>query len=170
MVKNPPAIRVTWVWSLGWEDALEEGMATHSSILTWRIPMDREAWRFTVHGVAKSCPRLSDRAHSICNSLLKESASMQTALGIEFSNWLHSFHDHGIMFVLLLYTIRFQASILISNEQLDCWCYRWVYTDGVQKDQCKTCTYWTEIMGLAVPQIQLKYVYYSSRYMTIDVT
>ena len=34
--------------------SLEEGMATHSSILAWRIPMDREAWRTTVHGVAKS--------------------------------------------------------------------------------------------------------------------
>ena len=41
MVKNPPAIRETWVRSLGWEDPLEEGMGTHSSILAWRIPMDR---------------------------------------------------------------------------------------------------------------------------------
>ena len=40
-VKNPPAILETWVRSLGWEEPLEEGMATHSSILTWRIPMDR---------------------------------------------------------------------------------------------------------------------------------
>ena len=40
-VKNPPAMWETWVWSLGWEDALEEGMATHSSILAWRIPTDR---------------------------------------------------------------------------------------------------------------------------------
>ena len=40
-VKNPPALRETWVWSLSWEDPLEEGMATHSSILAWRIPMDR---------------------------------------------------------------------------------------------------------------------------------
>ena len=39
---------------LGWEDPLEEGMATHSSILAWRIPMDREAWGTTVHGVTKS--------------------------------------------------------------------------------------------------------------------
>ena len=39
---------------LGWEDPLEEGMAAHSSILAWRIPMDRGAWRATVHGVAKS--------------------------------------------------------------------------------------------------------------------
>ena len=58
MVKNPPAMQETWVQSLGWEDPLEEGMATHSSILPWRIPMDRGAWRATVHGVAKSQTRL----------------------------------------------------------------------------------------------------------------
>jgi len=42
MVKNPPAMRETWVRSLGWEDLLEEGMATHSSILAWRIPWTEE--------------------------------------------------------------------------------------------------------------------------------
>ena len=52
-VKNLPAMRETWVRSLGWEDPLEEGMATHSSILAWRIPMDRRAWQATVHGVLK---------------------------------------------------------------------------------------------------------------------
>ena len=41
-VKNPPARRETWVQSLGWEDPLEEGMATHSSILAWRIPWTEE--------------------------------------------------------------------------------------------------------------------------------
>ena len=40
--------------SLGWEDPLEEGMATHSSILAWRILMDRGAWQTTVHRVAQS--------------------------------------------------------------------------------------------------------------------
>ena len=54
MVKKPPAVQETWVQSLGWEDPLEEGMATHSSILEWRIPMDRGAWQAPVHGVAKS--------------------------------------------------------------------------------------------------------------------
>ena len=42
MVKNPPAMQETWVGSLGWEDPLEEGMATHSSILAWRIPWTEE--------------------------------------------------------------------------------------------------------------------------------
>ena len=41
MIKNLPTMRETWVRSLGWEDPLEEGMTTHSSILAWRIPMDR---------------------------------------------------------------------------------------------------------------------------------
>ena len=44
-VKNLPAMREIWVPSLGWEDPQEEGMATHSSILAWRIPMDRGAWQ-----------------------------------------------------------------------------------------------------------------------------
>ena len=62
MVKSTPARRETWVRSLGCEDPLEEGMGIHSSILAWRIAMDRGAWWVTVHGVAKSWTRLSDRA------------------------------------------------------------------------------------------------------------
>ena len=50
----------TWLQSLGWKDPLEEGMATHSSILAWKIPMDRGAWQALVHGVAKSQTQLSD--------------------------------------------------------------------------------------------------------------
>ena len=45
---------------LGWEDPLEKGMATHSSILVWRIPMDRGVWWATVHGVTESQTPLSD--------------------------------------------------------------------------------------------------------------
>ena len=58
-VKNLLAIWETCVQSLGWEDPLEEGMATYSSILAWMIPMDRGALWATVHGVAKSWTRLS---------------------------------------------------------------------------------------------------------------
>ena len=61
-VKNPPAVWETWVRPQSWEDRLEEGMATHFSILTWRIPMDREAWQATVHEVTKSRTGLSRKA------------------------------------------------------------------------------------------------------------
>ena len=55
LVKNPPAMQETWVQSLGWEDPLEKGKATHSSILAWRI-----ACKYTVHGVTKSQMWLSN--------------------------------------------------------------------------------------------------------------
>ena len=60
MVKNLPAMQETWVQSLSWEDPLEEEMATHSSILCWRIPMDRGAWQAIVHGVTETWTQLSD--------------------------------------------------------------------------------------------------------------
>ena len=53
LVKNPPAMQETWVQSLGWEDPLKEGMASLSSILAWKISIDRRAWRATVHVVAE---------------------------------------------------------------------------------------------------------------------
>ena len=70
LVRNPHATQETWVQSLGWEDPLEEGMAAHSSILAWRILMDREAWRATVHGVTESnmTERLSTAQHMILRS------------------------------------------------------------------------------------------------------
>ena len=54
VVKNLPAMWETWIQSLDWEDPLEEGVATYSSILAWRIPLDRGAWWATLYGVAKS--------------------------------------------------------------------------------------------------------------------
>ena len=52
LVKNPPAMQETSVQSLGWEDSLEKGMATHSSILDWRIPRTEEPGRLhTIHRI-----------------------------------------------------------------------------------------------------------------------
>ena len=53
-VKNLPAMQETWIQFLGWEDPPEENGATHSSILAWRIPMDKGTWWATVHRITKS--------------------------------------------------------------------------------------------------------------------
>ena len=58
LLKNLPARQKTWVQFLGLEVLLKEGMAIHSRILAWRIPMDRRAWQATAHGVPKSWTRL----------------------------------------------------------------------------------------------------------------
>ena len=63
LVKNLLAMQETWVQFLGWEDPLEEGLATHSSSLAWRIPVDRGAWRATVLGVTKNQTQLSPAQH-----------------------------------------------------------------------------------------------------------
>ena len=52
-VKNLPAMQESWVQSLGQEDALEKGMAAHSSILAWEIPWTEGAWQATIHGVTR---------------------------------------------------------------------------------------------------------------------
>ena len=84
LVKNPPAMWETWVWSLGWEDPLEKGKATHSSILAWRIP-------WTTHGVAKSWTWLSNfyctSLHFKLNNSLLTKFSFQKAT--ENINSLH---------------------------------------------------------------------------------
>ena len=60
MVKNLPAMQETYVWSLGGEDPLEKGKATHSSIFSLEHPMDRGAWQATVYGFIKSWVTLYD--------------------------------------------------------------------------------------------------------------
>ena len=60
LVKNSPAMQETPVQFLGWEDPLEASMTTHSSILAWKIPMDRGAWQAIVHGAAKGQTQLTN--------------------------------------------------------------------------------------------------------------
>ena len=67
LVNSPLAVQETPVRSLSWEDPLEEGMVTHSSIFAWRILMDRGAWPVAVHEVAKSQICLSDQAQTHMN-------------------------------------------------------------------------------------------------------
>ena len=59
MVKNPPSKQETWIQSLGWEDTLEKELATHSSILAYKIPWMEKAGRL-LHEAAKNWTQLSD--------------------------------------------------------------------------------------------------------------
>ena len=72
-VKNPSAMRETWVQSLGWEDTLEQGMATHSSILAWRIPMDRGAWRATIFAGSQRIEHRTEKQSTRLNRLIRNS-------------------------------------------------------------------------------------------------
>ena len=60
VIRNPPVKQETWVQFLDWEDLLEKGMATHSSILAWKIPWTEEPGRLQSMGSQKSQTRSSD--------------------------------------------------------------------------------------------------------------
>ena len=87
-VKHLPTMRETWVQSLGWEDPLEEGMATHSSILAWRIPIDSGTWLATAHGVAQSQTQLSSFTFT---SLLHHQTHPRLSIISTLAQMLHSF-------------------------------------------------------------------------------
>ena len=80
LIKNPPAIWETWIWSLGWEDPLEKGKATHSSILTWRIPWN-SPWGCKESDTTErlSLSRVSPYFHE-CNYVLRLNSLRTTAL------------------------------------------------------------------------------------------
>ena len=87
LVKNPPAMWETWVWSLGWEDPLQKGKSTHSSILVWRIP-------WTVHGVEKSQTRLSDFQFHFTSLLFYRAISSKPWLQSQLSR------EQGLIFLM----------------------------------------------------------------------
>ena len=89
LVKNPPARRETWVWSLGWEDALEKGKATHSSILAWGIP-----WSPWDHKKSDTTERLSLCAK--CPGRHQPILSAIESSGILFFYFLNFFFCVGI--------------------------------------------------------------------------
>ena len=79
MVKNPSAVWETWVRSLGWKDPLEEGIETHSSILAWRIPMDKRK----LAGYSPWGRKGSDMVHLPWWNLWKPSNEVSPEKGID---------------------------------------------------------------------------------------
>ena len=85
-VKNMPAVQETWVWSLGWEDPLEKGMATHSSILAWRIPWtemgsQRVGHYWVTKHSTRGFPNCSLSKESACNAGDTEDMGLIPGLG-----------------------------------------------------------------------------------------
>ena len=66
---------------MGWEDPVEEGMATHSNILAWRIPIDRGAWRATVHGIIESYTTEQLSTHIFINIVIRAFCILDIILG-----------------------------------------------------------------------------------------
>ena len=107
LVKNLPAMQETWVESLGWEDPLEKGKATHSSILAWRIPWIAKSCN---HGVAKSWTRLSDfHFHSFVTCHFKK----HTDTVVHFVSW-KPYPDTS--FILIFCSVRGKKVIYKENE------------------------------------------------------
>ena len=112
-LKRLPAMWKTWVRSLGWEDPLEQELATHSSILAWRIPwtenpMDGEAWRATVHTVTKSQTGLSDFTFTLIISYI-------------IGNLLICFYSSECIFQWL-YAVKIMFTLIwisLANSSLD---------------------------------------------------
>ena len=94
MVKNLPAMQETWVRSPDWEDPMEKGTATHSSILAWRIP-----WTVCiVNGIAKELDITERLAHNTCRNLLwwvKKRKNYRTALASINLNLNTRYYIHG---------------------------------------------------------------------------
>ena len=100
---------VVWVWSLSWEDPLEEGMATHSSILAWRIPMVRGAWGTPPWGSQRV--RLNWATKQACYRSL-------CASYLQFISWYLSLLSKTVKFFWILPHYTMAWKLLLSKLRL----------------------------------------------------
>ena len=114
-IKRLPAMQETQVQSLGWEDPLEKEMATHSSILAWRILWTEEPERATVHGVAKSRTRLSDFTSLHFTSLMWASFCIKYFTTITLVN-LHNKSLQSVLFSPLPSTLLINGKTEVQRS------------------------------------------------------
>ena len=136
MVKNPLAMQETWVQSLGWEDPLEKGMATHSSILAWRTPWTEEP------GKLQSMPGYSPRGHKELDTT-EQLSLMPTAI----SNWgwvrSASYAYFSLGHFISSVATACQISLSITNSRslpnscpLSRWCHLTISSSVVPFSSC----------------------------------
>ena len=132
MVKNPPAMSKTWVRSLGWEDPLEEGMATHSSILAWSVSMDRGAWWATLHGSQRdTTERLSTpQVSSYILPLFIFPTFWPVILALPLGSWVYTYslllHDSFFGWKMTVFEVLVQPflgkGLKLSYSKKTAWC------------------------------------------------
>ena len=120
MVKNLPAMQKTWVWFLGWENPLEKGMATHSSILAWRIPWTEESGRLQSMGWQRVRHDSAINTFHIPQPLLHVLLIFQTSSFQYF--WLNIYRIHLQNMYLSIYYID---TCMIQHLKNRNWKMRW---------------------------------------------
>ena len=142
MVKNPPAMRETWVLSLDWEDPLEKGMATHSSILAWRIPWTEEPGRLQSMGsqrVRHDRPTFTMQSTNMCTQChhstgqnLHHISPGQLQLFHKWSFCFGSFNAY-IYVCMCVYIIQSWSCHFLATENLSIvYCYFHDNTQPIQ--------------------------------------
>ena len=123
MVKNPPGMWETWVQSLGWEDPLEEGMDTHSSILAWGIPKDWGAWQTAVHRVTENQTELTKHNTAVfCDMAMLHFDAHSQLVGVWLVSifWLFMNHEHLCNVIISYCVFSFLLSMYTSGITGSC--------------------------------------------------
>ena len=113
-IKRLPAVQETQVWSLGWQDSLEKEMATHSSILAWRIPWTEEPEWATVHGVVKRRTWLSDFTSLHFRAVLQHTCDISSETRVR-----HSCHPLPPLLSWSCQTAGFKSEMAMAEPL--CW-------------------------------------------------
>ena len=130
-VKSLPAMRKTWVRVLDWEDPLEEGMATHSNILAWSIPMDRGAWWATLHGVTKRQDWVTKHTGFFLHSAALHFSNLLTSnIGSASWSWVYTYslllHDNFFGGKMTVFEVLVQPflgeGLKLSYSKKTAWC------------------------------------------------
>ena len=145
-VKKPPAMQETWIWSLSWEDPLEEGMATHSSSLAWKV-----VWTEEPGGYRPRDHKESDTTEHT----LRQGAIYIVILGLGFINimcmcWWQCEHV-------------FWGLVMVKKKKVNRWCPKEIhFCTQESRDESVQCTVFCNNKNWNQPEVQWKRLYLST--------